>query len=194
MRRTHYLFVLGFAAIAGSSQAQPRDSAPPRSSQNAVAGEGANATQTPPIAALQNEHGEDVDFLLAALRTAFAEIDMGQLAEERSENSDVRAYGRKLQADHAVAAREIERMLQTQHVTIPTEPSVEAEAHHAALERLSGADFDAAFVRWMIASHEEAIEQYGAQTHANPNKELANFAGKALPVLREHLVIAHSLR
>jgi putative membrane protein len=132
--------------------------------------------------------------LLDALRTSLAEAEMGKLAAERSENSDVREYGEKLQADHASSAREIERMLQSRNVTIPTEPSVEAEAAHSALERLSRADFDAAFVRLMVSSHEAAIEKYSAQTHANPNKELANLAGKALPMLREHLVIAESLR
>jgi putative membrane protein len=79
-------------------------------------------------------------------------------------------------------------------VTIPSEPTVEAQGHQAALEKLSGAEFDAAFVPLMIASHEEAIEKYSAQTHANPNEQLAELAASALPTLREHLAIAESLR
>ena len=43
-------------------------------------------------------------------------------------------------------------------------------------------------------SHEEAIEEYGAQTHANPNKQLSEFASKSLPTLREHLASAKSLQ
>jgi len=40
----------------------------------------------------------------------------------------------------------------------------------------------------------EAIEQYGAQTHANPDRMLADFASKGLSMLREHLETAESLR
>jgi hypothetical protein len=46
----------------------------------------------------------------------------------------------------------------------------------------------------MIWSHTEALEKYGAQTHANPNRSLSEFASKALPMLRDHLATAESLR
>ena len=62
------------------------------------------------------------------------------------------------------------------------------------LERLSGQEFDAAFIEMMIAAHTEAIEKYGAQTHANPDRALADFASKSLSMLREHLAAAQSLR
>ena len=59
---------------------------------------------------------------------------------------------------------------------------------------LSGTEFDAAFVQMMVWSHTEAIEKYGAQTHANPNRALHDFAMNSLPMLREHLATAESLR
>ena len=46
----------------------------------------------------------------------------------------------------------------------------------------------------MIASHKEALEAYGAQTHANPDRALADFASKGMAMLREHLATAESLR
>ena len=46
----------------------------------------------------------------------------------------------------------------------------------------------------MIWTHTEAIEKYGAQTHANPDRALHDFAQRSLPMLREHLAAAEALR
>ena len=85
-------------------------------------------------------------------------------------------------------------MLEPLNVTIPTEPAVEALSQIAALTRLSGEEFDAAFIQMTIWTHTDAIERYGAQTHANPNRPLHDFATRSLPMLREHLARAEALR
>ena len=141
-----------------------------------------------------NKNAEDVEFLVEALRTALAEVRFGELAEQRSDDARVRDYGAKLENDHNAQAAEIERMLKPLNVTVPVEPSTEAQAHHASLARLAGEQFDKAFIEMMIASHTEAIEKYGAQTHANPDRMLSDFASKSLAMLREHLATAESLR
>ena len=137
---------------------------------------------------------QQIDFLLAALRTSLAEARMGALAEQQSYDQPVRDYGTKLKSAHTAHAGEIERLLEPLGVTIPTEPSGEALSQVAALTRLSGEEFDAAFVQMMIWTHTEAIEKYGAQTHANPDRALHDFAERSLPMLREHLAAAEALR
>ena len=119
---------------------------------------------------------------------------MGELAAQRSNEQRVRDYGTKLGSDHTAHASEIERLLEPLNVAIPTEPSAEALSHLAALTRLSGKEFDASFIQLMIWTHTEAIEKYGAQTHANPDRSLHDFAERSLPMLREHLAAAESLR
>ncbi len=141
-----------------------------------------------------SKNAEDVEFLLDALRTSLAEVRMGDLAAQRGSAAGVREYGAKLRSDHTAQAAEIKRLLQPLAVTIPEEPSAEAQIHHASLARLSGAEFDAAFLDAMIASHQEAIEEYGAETHANPDRSLGEFASKGVALLREHLAAAEALR
>ena len=114
---------------------------------------------------------------------------MGKLATQ-SYDAKVRDFGRKLESDHTAHAGEIERLLEPLDVTIPTEPSAEALAQIAALTRLSGEAFDSAFIQMAIWTHTDALETYGAQTHANPDRSLHDFATKSLPMLREHLAQA----
>ena len=134
------------------------------------------------------------EFLLDALRTSLAEARMGKLAAQQSYAQPVREYGMKIESDHTAHAGEIERLLAPLNVTIPTEPSAEALSQIAALTRLSGEEFDAAFVQMTIWTHTDAIESYGAQTHANPDRSLHDFATRSLPMLREHLAQAEALR
>ncbi len=174
--------------LALGAAAQTRDPAPTAPNRSIVTAE------APRAPAAENKNAEDLEFLTEALRTGLAEVQMGELAAQRGNDPRVRAYGAKLKTDHAAQAAEIEALLKPLNVAIPAEPSSEAQVHHAALARLSGEEFDSRFVEMMIASHTEAIEKYGAQTHANPDRALHDFAAKALPMLREHLAEAESLR
>jgi putative membrane protein len=141
-----------------------------------------------------NKNAAHIEFLTEALRTSLAEVRLGELATQQSYDPRVRDYGAKLRTDHTAHAEELEQLLEPLGITIPSEPSAESISQQAALARLSGKEFDAAFVQMMVWSHTEALEKYGAQTHANPDRALHDFAAKSLPMLREHLATAESLR
>lgn len=176
------------AALALPALAQTRPPAPPPPDRSIVTAE------APREAARNNKSAEDIEFLVEAMRASLAEVQLGDLATRQSYDPRVRELGAKLKSDHAEQAAEIERMLKPLGVAVPAEPSAQAELDHAALARLSGAEFDAAFLDLTRASHAQAIEKYGAETHANPDRALGEFASRSLPVLREHLAAAEALR
>jgi putative membrane protein len=187
MRITRPLSIAALAAgLAAGAMAQTRSTPSEPQNRSIVTAE---ATQ-----ARGNKSAAQIEFLVEALRTSLAEARMGELATQQSYDSRVRDYGTKLKSDHTAHASEIERLLEPLGVAIPTEPSAEALAQQAALARLSGEEFDAAFVQAMIWTHTEAVEKYGAQTHANPDRSLHDFAASSLPMLREHLAAAEALR
>ncbi len=123
------LLTLGAIAIAFSAAAQNRQSPPP-------------STSAPVSPQTQVAQGEDAEFLLDALRSSKAEMQMGELAQQRSKNAAVQQFGEKLRADHAKAADEIETLLEPLNMNVPAEPSTEQQSHHAALAKLSGEEFD----------------------------------------------------
>jgi putative membrane protein len=176
------------AALTLGATAQTRSAAPEPQNQSIVTAE---AAQEP---ARTSKNAHHIEFLVEALRTSLAEARMGELAAQQSHEQRVRVYGMKLRTDHTAHASEIERLLEPLNVAIPTEPTAEALSHLAALTRLAGKEFDASFIQMMIWTHTEAIEKYGAQTHANPDRSVHDFAASSLPMLREHLAVAESLR
>ena len=176
------------AAFTLGALAQTRSSTPEPQNRSVVTPEAAQD------AARTTRSTQQTDFLLEALRSSLAEARAGELAAQQSYDQRVRDYGMRLRDDHTAHASEIERLLKPGGVALPSEPSGESLSHLAALTKLTGKEFDAAFVQLMIWTHTEAIEKYGAQTHANPDRSLHDFAQRSLPMLREHLRIAESLR
>ena len=180
---------LSIALLTASLAAGAAAQIPGPSDQSIV-----TAEASPRAAPAEAASSRSTEFLLDALRTSLAEARMGKLAAQQSYDQPVRDFGLKLESDHTAHAGEIERLLEPLNVTIPTEPSTEALSQIAALTRLSGEEFDAAFVQMTIWTHTDAIERYGAQTHANPDRSLHDFATRSLPMLREHLAQAEALR
>ena len=68
-------------------------------------------------------------------------------------------------------------------------------AHKKALEDLrgkSGKEFDAAYAAQMVKDHNEAVALFTAASSL-PDSELAGFASKTLPTLRDHQAMAKQL-
>jgi len=171
------------AALTVYCIAQPRSAAPEQHSQSIVTAE-ANRGIT---------NTRQIEFLLGALRASLADVRMGELAAQQSYDQRVRDYGARLKSDFTAHATDIERLLEPLDVPIPTEPSAEVLSRLAALTRLTGKEFDMAFVQQMIWAHTDAIESYGAQTQANPDRSVHDFAAASLPMLRDHLAKAEAL-
>jgi putative membrane protein len=172
------------AALTLGTSAQPRDATPQQQDPSIVTADASRGSR----------NTRQIEFLLEALRGSLADVRMGELAAQQSNDQRVRDYGTKLKSDFTAHATEIERLLEPLGVTIPTEPSAEGQSRLATLTRLSGEEFDMAFVQQMIWTHTDAIESYGAQTHANPDRSVHDFAAASLPMLREHLAKAEALR
>jgi putative membrane protein len=132
------------------------------------------------------------DFVAKASEAGMAEIEFGKLAGQKASAADVKAYGRRMVADHGKADAELKPLAEAKK--LPTAKALNAQ-HQKALESLqqkSGGDFDAAFAKQMVADHNEAVALFSSAEKL-PDAELAAFATKTLPTLREHQAEAGKL-
>jgi putative membrane protein len=137
--------------------------------------------------------GTDAAFVKEAIQDNLAEVQVGQLAAQRTQSDAVRMFGEALRRDHADALQRTRKIAEAMKVDAPTQPSADARRKYAALTRLSGRDFDAAFVRQMVRDHEAAIARYRAHTHSEDD-EVASYIADSLPKLQDHLTMAHALQ
>lgn len=99
-------------------------------------------------------------FIRDAIQGNLAEIQMGQLAEEKTESAEVKSYGQMLVTDHSVSNEQAEKVAEQIGVTVPTELSVSQKSTYDRMSKLSGTAFDRAFVAAMIAGHKANIARF----------------------------------
>jgi putative membrane protein len=131
-------------------------------------------------------------FITQAIQGNLAEVQMGQLAQEKGASDGVRAYGQMLQQDHAAAAQKSTALAAQLGVNPPSEPNKTQKAMHHSLARLSGAAFDKKFASEMVKDHKKEIANY-ERASRKQNDPAAAYAAETLPTLQKHLQTAQSL-
>lgn len=125
------------------------------------------------------------EFVAKASESGMAEIEMGKLAAKKGSSDAVRQYGQRMVTDHTKASAELGKLATPKGM----KPATTVNAMHAkAIKDLgakSGADFDAAYAQQMVVDHQEAVALFTAAS-ALPDRELAGFATRTLPVLQAH--------
>jgi putative membrane protein len=137
--------------------------------------------------------GSQNSFLDDAARGGMAEIEMANLAIKKSADPAVKAFAQRLITDHTILNRDLTSLAVKKEITLPTAVSNREKAGIEKLNALSGAAFDAEFVRQMLKDHEIAIALYRRASAMNADIDIKEFAANALPNLEAHLQTARSM-
>ena len=150
---------------------------------------GTSADTSKPAAAKSSKKMDDT-FAMKAAQGGLAEVQLGQLAEQKASNPDVKAFGQKMVDDHQKANDELKQAAAKGNVALPTEPSAKEKAEAARLEKLSGAAFDKAYMMHMVADHKKDVAEFQREAKSGQNEQIKNFAQQTVPTLQEHLKMA----
>jgi putative membrane protein len=124
-------------------------------------------------------------FVKKAAQGGMTEVALSKAAATKSQDAKVRKFASQMVADHGKANDELASIAKKKGLDVPR--SLDSE-HQAVVQRInnqSGADFDAAYSKQMVSDHEKTVALFeGGTKSADP--ELAAFARKTLPTLKEH--------
>lgn len=130
-------------------------------------------------------------FLKQAMQGDMAEIQMGQLAQQKGADQQVKQFGQTLVSDHQENLDKAKSLAQQVGVTPPESVNAQQKAAYQKLSKLSGQQFDKEFAQHMVQDHRKDITKF--EQESKKSGEIANFAQDTLPVLRKHLQIAESI-
>jgi len=130
-------------------------------------------------------------FIKAAIEGDIGEIDVGKLAQEKSQSEAVKQYGAMLVKDHSEHRAKAEEVASQLGVKPPTGSSIGSKTTYAKLKLLSGASFDRSFAKAMVKDHQEDIKKF--QKESSRNDPAGKLAKESLPTLQKHLQAAQSL-
>ena len=129
----------------------------------------------------------DSTFMKKAADGGIAEVELGKLAAEKASSQDVKSFGQRMVDDHSKANDQPKQLAAEKHVDLPQEPGAKHQATKARLEKLSGSDFDKAYVQEMVSDHKKDVAEFKRESKAAHDDDLKNFAAQTLPTLQEHL-------
>jgi putative membrane protein len=121
-----------------------------------------------------------------------AEVELGRLATERAASSDVKAFGQMMVSDHSKANDELKQIASAKGLALPTDLDAAHKSKVAKMEKLSGAEFDRAYMDEMVADHKKDVAEFRKQSTSGKDSDLKAFAAKTLPTLEDHLKMAQS--
>ena len=117
-----------------------------------------------------------------------AEVEMGKMAQTKSQNADVKAFGQKMVDDHGKALAEVQTLAQSKGVTLPTELDAKHKALAAKLDKANGTAFDKAYTKQGgVAAHKETLAKLQKASKAAKDADVKGQVDKTIPVVQEHL-------
>ena len=135
----------------------------------------------------------DALFIRAAGEAGKAEMDLAQLAMNKSRNADVKAFAEALRNDHQKTNTDLAELADRKGVTI-AQTTASAKAIHAKLTAMSGAEFDNAFLAQMVSDHDKAVSDFTKASKNTKDADIQAFTDKTLPALKDHLARAKDLK
>jgi putative membrane protein len=135
----------------------------------------------------------DRQFVTKAAMMDMAEIQTGRLAVSQGASESVRQFGQRMIDDHTRTSQQLMQMASAAGFTPPQTLDAKHQAAAAKLARLTGAEFDRAYMKQMVKDHQEALSLYQRQSTRGTMPDLRAFASATLPALREHLSMARSM-
>jgi putative membrane protein len=136
----------------------------------------------------------DRKFVMEAARGGVAEVELGKLAGERASNDAVKQFGQRMVTDHGKANEELKELAQQKKLTLPTGLDSKHRKLHDRLSKLSGAEFDRAYVEEMVKDHRKDVTDFRREAERARDADLKTWAGKTLPTLEDHLKQVQSLQ
>jgi putative membrane protein len=121
------------------------------------------------------------------------DIDAGKLAESRSANKEVKAFGKQMVTDHGGVNQQAVALVTKLKVTPADNPTSQSlktggEENVKHLKTLKGAEFDKAYVDHEVAYHQQVLDAIDQTLIPNArNEELKALITKVRPAFVAHL-------
>jgi len=182
MKKITYITLIAGAACLIQACSGPKDSKASADSVNTAKSDTAKKDSS--VAAVDKD---DAKFAVAAANGGMAEVELGQLAQQKATNAKVKDFGAMMVTDHTKANDEMKALAKSKGITLPVAIDTDEQKVKDDLSAKTGADFDKAYVSNMIDDHKKDIKEFEDASKNCKDADLKAFATKTLPTLKMHL-------
>ena len=139
-----------------------------------------------PLAALAADNADD-SFYKKAAQAGMAEVEAGQMAQEKATNPAVKEFAAMMVKDHTEANSKLKKIAMAKNVDLPKGPGIMNAAKEKKADMKSGASFDKDYIQQQIKAHEDTVALLQKEIDSGKDAEAQAFAKETLPKVKAHL-------
>ena len=136
----------------------------------------------------------DQTFVTKAAEGGMAEVEMAKLAKSSAESEEVKAFAQKMVDDHTKANDKLAAIANEKDAKLPSAPGAEHQKKLDELKKLSGAAFDAKYMKIQVEAHEKMHGLMKQQAKSGADADLKAFASETLKTVKEHEASAKQIK
>lgn len=129
----------------------------------------------------------DKKFIKDAADGGMAEVAFGQLAVQKASSQDVKQFGQRMVDDHSKANDQLKQIASSKGIELPQDLTLKDKATQERLSKLSGEEFDKAYMADMVKDHKADIAEFNKESRNGTDAQVKDFASTTLPTLEDHL-------
>jgi putative membrane protein len=135
----------------------------------------------------------DRGFMIYAARDGLFHVEAGKLAVQRASREDVKKFGQHAIEHHSQINDELIKLASTKGVTLPKNMTRKERETLDRLAKLSGADFDKAYIEMEMRDHSKDLSEAQKEAKDGKDPDVKAWAAKIMPTIEEHLKMLRDL-
>jgi putative membrane protein len=129
----------------------------------------------------------DKMFVKKALQGGMAEVQLGQLTLQKSNNDQVKQFAQRMIDDHTKLGDQMKPVAQQLGVSEPDGISKKDKKTIANLQGLSGPAYDQAYIKDMVKDHKEDLSAFQTEASSGQDQTVKDAANQGSKVIAQHL-------
>ncbi len=141
----------------------------------------------------QTSKVDDKKFVKEAALGGLTEVELGKLATQKASSEQVKQFGQKMIDDHTKANDQLKEAASKDNIPVPDTLDAKHQSQVDKLSKLSGEQFDKAYIKNQVKDHETDVREFSAEAQGGSDPNIKAFASSTLPVLQQHLDMVKNL-
>jgi putative membrane protein len=177
----------------GQSPSAPQQSPSSRSTSPDMNSPGGPGAANGPDTTTMTKKVDDNKFVHDAALGGMAEVELGKLATQKASSDAVKQFGQKMVDDHTKANDQLKEIASKENISVPDSLDSKHQSRIEKLSKLSGPDFDKAYVKDQVKDHKKDVSEFKSEAENGSNPNIKQFASTTLPTLQEHLSMVQDI-
>jgi putative membrane protein len=136
---------------------------------------------------------DDKKFVKDAALGGMTEVELGKLALQKASSNDVKQFAQKMVDDHTKANDQLKQVATRDNMEIHGSLDPKHQSRIDKLSKLSGQEFDKAYVKDQLKDHESDVAEFNAEAQSGSDPNVKAFASSTLPTVQQHLELVKNL-